>query len=136
MNQDPDLEFVGEVRTIPEWTEPFLAFLLQGELPQQEVVARQIQRWAKGYSIINGELYKRSAACVFLRCVAPEESRQILKEIHEGDCGHHASTRSLVAKAYRHRFFWLMTLADAERLVARCDGCQRYARQIHVPAME
>ena len=113
-----------------------MAYLLRGELPQQEVVARQIIRRAKAYVIIDGELYKRSVSGVFQWCVSGKEGRQILKEIHEGDCGHHASTRSLVAKAFRHGFFWHTAQADAERLVSRCDGCQRYARQVHVPAQE
>ena len=113
-----------------------MAYLLKGELPQQEVIAWQIERRAKAYSVINGELYKRSGVGVFQRCVTPEEGRQILREIHEEDCEHHASTRSLVAKAFRHGFFWLTALADAERIVNRCDGCQRYARQIHVSAHE
>ena len=73
---------------------------------------------------------------MFQRCVSLEEGQQILREIHEGYCGHHASTRSLMANAFRHGFFWLTTLADVERIVNRCDGCQRYARQIHVPAQE
>ena len=109
-----------------------MAYLLSGELPGQEVMDRHIVRRAKAYVVINGELYKRSTSGVFQRCVSPEEGQKILKEIHEGDCGHHASTRSLVAKAFRHGFFWLTALADAERLVRRCDGCQRYARQVHV----
>ena len=79
---------------------------------------------------------KRSTSGIFQRCVSPEEGQKILKEIHEGDYGHHASTRSLVAKAFRHGFFWLTALADAEHLVRSCDGCQRYARQAHVPAQE
>ena len=38
-----------------------------------------------------------------------------------------------VAEANRVNNF---TLADAEYIVQRCDGCQRYARQAHVPAQE
>ena len=114
----------------------YIAFLLRGELPPQEVIARQIQRRAKSYLVIDSELYKRSPTGVFQRCVSPEEGQKILKEIHAGGCGHHASTRPLVAQAFRHGFFWLTALADAEYIVQRCDGCQRYARQAHVPAQE
>ena len=129
-------ELIAYVRERPEWTEPYIAFLLRGELPVQEVIARQIKRRAKAYVVIDSELYKRSPTGVFQRCVSPEEGQKILREIHAGDCGHHASTRPLVAKAFRHGFFWLTALADAEYNVQRCDGCQRYARQAHVPAQE
>ena len=59
---------------------------------------------------------------------------EILREIHEGECGHHAAARSLVAKAFRHGFFWLTAKADAEKLVKTRKGCQKYAHQAHVPA--
>jgi hypothetical protein len=57
--------------------------------------------------IVNGELHRRSVTGVFQRCVSPDEGREILNEIHSRDCGHHAGSRSLVAKAFRHGFFWL-----------------------------
>src|SRR4051812_24092368 len=61
---------------------------------------------------------------------------EILREIHLGDCGHHAAPRSLVAKAFRQGFYWLTVKADANKLVETCMGCQYYARQLHVPAEE
>ena len=111
-----------------------MAYLSRGVLPDDEIEARKIIRRSKAYTIINNELYKRSVTGAFQRCVSPEEGRKILHEIHSGDCGHHASSRSLVAKAFRHGFFWLTALADAEQIVRVCDGCQRYARQDHMPA--
>ena len=60
----------------------------------------------------------------------------ILNEIHAGDCGHHDRSRSLVSKAFRHGFYWLTAHADAEEIVRRCDGCQKFGRQMHVPAQE
>jgi hypothetical protein len=29
----------------------------------------------------------------------------MLREIHQGECGHHASSRALVAKVFRHGFY-------------------------------
>ena len=133
---DPESALVAAVRAIPAWTEPYLAYLRRGELPKDEFKQRQLIRRCKSYTFINGELYRRSVTGVYQRCVSPEEGRQILQEIHAGDCGHHASTRSLVSKAFRHGFFWLTAHLDAEKIVGVCDGCQRYARQDHVPAQE
>ena len=33
-------------------------------------------------------------------------------------------------------FYWPTTLQDAEEVVHRCEGCQFYARQTHLPALE
>ena len=86
--------------------------------------------------IHNGELHRCSVSGVFQRCVSPEEGQEILREIHEGDCGHHAGSKSLVAKAFRHGFYWLTAHADAEDLVKRRDACQKSSCRAHVPAQE
>ena len=87
-------------------------------------------------TIVNGELHRCSVTGVFQRCVSLEEGCEILREIHEGDCGHHAGSKSLVAKAFRRGFYWLTAHGDAEDLVSKCDGCQKFSRRAHVPAQE
>jgi hypothetical protein len=84
--------------------------------------------------MINNKLYKRSISSVFQCCVSSEEGRNILYDIHGRDYGHHAGTRSLVAKEMRHGFYWLTAHADAVDIVRHCTGCQRYANQMHVPS--
>ena len=133
---DPELALVAAIHATPSWVVPYLDYKTRGILPQDEMLARQIVRRSQSFVLINGELHRRSAADVFQRCVSPEEGRAILNEIHSGDCGHHAGSRSLVAKAFRHGFYWLTSHADAEDIVKKCDGCQRYAKQAHVPAQE
>jgi hypothetical protein len=101
---DPEGQLVAALRAIPNWTMPYLAYLTQGELPEDENLARQISRQSKSMTIVNGELHKCSVTGVFKCCVSPEEGREILQEIHAGDCGHHAESQSLVAKAFHHGF--------------------------------
>ena len=86
--------------------------------------------------VINGELHHRSVTGAFHRCVSPEEGQEIPREIHEGDCGHHAGSQTRVAEAFRHGSYWLTPHADAEDWVSKCDGCQRFSRRAHVPAQE
>ena len=78
--------------------------------------------------IHNGKLHRCSVSGVFQRCVSPEEGQDILREIHEGDCGHHAGSKSLVAKAFFLGFYWLTAHADAEDLVRQSDGSQKFSR--------
>ena len=85
---------------------------------------------------IDGQLYKRSTAGIFLKCISQLDGIEILREIHLGDCGHHAAPRSLVSKAFRQGFYWLTAKADADKIVGTCRGCQFYATQPHVPAEE
>ena len=123
-NPDRADSFVNMVTKIPPaWKKPFMEYLEHGTLPDDEVERRQIVRRAKGYTIINGQLYKRSTTGVYLKCVSQLEGMEILHEIHLEDCGHHAAPRSLVAKAFRQGFYWLTAKADADKLVETCMGC-------------
>jgi hypothetical protein len=63
-----------------------------------------------------------------------EDSYYILQEIHEGVCGNHAASRTLVGKAYRAGFWWPTAVSDAEDLVRRCQNYQFFGKQSHVPA--
>jgi hypothetical protein len=42
------------------WVEPSLEYLTSKKLPEDEVQRRQIERSAKAYTIIDGQLYKQS----------------------------------------------------------------------------
>jgi hypothetical protein len=105
------------IQEIPSWAEPFSKYLITGALPQDETEAKRLQRRAQAYTIINSELYKHSMLGIFQKCVEPEEGLELLKEIHQGECGHHASSRASVAKAFRHGFYWPTALGDADLLV-------------------
>src|SRR3954452_19656547 len=118
------------------WTKPYLDYLLHQKLPEDETLARQIVRRSKSHVTLDNQLYKRSTTGVFQKCVSQQDGIEILREIHLGDCGHHAAPRSLVAKAFRQGFYWLTAKADADKLVENCRGCQFYAKQPHVPAEE
>jgi hypothetical protein len=118
------------------WTKPYLAYLIWGELPEDPIHRRQVMRRSKAFTIINRELYKRSTTGVLQRCIAQEDGIALLREIHEGTCGHHASSRTLVAKAFRSGFYWLSALYDAMNIIQHYDACQLFATKPHAPASE
>nr|XP_040244172.1 uncharacterized protein LOC120963564 [Aegilops tauschii subsp. strangulata] len=118
----------------PSWAQPILNFLVSRELPSNEILARQVQHRAATYTIVNRELVRCSVASVFQRCVEQEKGKAILRDIHQGKCGHHAASRFLFAKAFRHGFFWPTALDDTKNLVKKCKGCQRFSSKQHLPA--
>jgi hypothetical protein len=73
------------------WMQAYISYILRKTIPDDPVEARRIIRRSKAFTVIKGELYKRIISGVLQRCVTPEEGRVILKEVHEGVCGHHAS---------------------------------------------
>ncbi|XP_027174611.1 uncharacterized protein LOC113774254 [Coffea eugenioides] len=116
------------------WMSPFILFLGQGILPGDLAEARRIQRKAARYALRDGELYKRSYLGPWLRCVVPEEGRQILREIHECICGAHIGHRMLAKKTLLLGYFWSSVRQDAQNLVLGCPSCQVHAPEHHQPS--
>jgi hypothetical protein len=122
-----------------DWQVTFLDFIKEQKLPPgvdpKSVEAAHILRRSKGYVLVRDNLYKcGSASGILMKCVRMEEGREILQEIHEGACKNHATSRTLVEKAFRFGFYWPTVLADAEELVRRCTNWQSFSKQPHIPA--
>jgi hypothetical protein len=116
-----------------DWGAKYLTWIDQGELPLDRSEARHIARKAKSFTIINGELYKRAAFGVLQRCIPIPHSRELIRDIHTGVCGHHAVPRTLVGNAFRQGFYWPTAVADANKVMRTCEGCQFYARKTNLP---
>jgi hypothetical protein len=118
-----------------DWRQPFIDYIHEQKVPSNKNLAEQLIRRAKSYVLVGDKLYRLGASSgVLMKCVPREEGKGILEEIHKGVCGNHASSRTLVSKAFRRAFYWPTALGDAEELVRRCQGCQYFAKQQHVPA--
>jgi hypothetical protein len=101
----------------------YIAWMDQGELPSDRSEARPIDRMAKSFALVDGELYKRAASGVLQRCVPIPQGRELLRDIHACVCDHHAAPRTLVGNAFRQGFYWPTTVADASEIVRTCEGC-------------
>ena len=54
-------------KTCPSWLTPILHYLSSGELPNNRVEAYKVQ--AARFSLVNGQLYKRSLDEPYLKCL-------------------------------------------------------------------
>src|ERR1041384_1916139 len=87
------------VVSAPSWAQPIRDFLVDGVLPQDDTEAKQISRRSWAYTIINNELMRKSATGIFQRCVEEDRGLELLKYIHQGECGHHAQAKAIASKA-------------------------------------
>ena len=117
-----------------DWRDQYLDWINRGVLPSDRTQARRVARRAKSFIVIDRELYKRSPSGILQHCIPIPEGREQLRNIHAGACGHHAASRTLVGNAFRQCFYWPTAVADASEIMRTFDGCQYYARQMHLPA--
>ncbi|GJT65920.1 reverse transcriptase domain-containing protein [Tanacetum coccineum] len=112
------------------WMTPIHEYLTDETLPAERKKARAIKRKSQRFAIINEMMYKKSILGPWLRCVGPSQANYVLREIHEGSCSMHASTRSVVAKALRIGYYWPTMHKDARALIKACQECQ-----VHKPVL-
>jgi hypothetical protein len=122
-----------------DWREAYIDFIWDQRIPAgmdtRSAEAARVMRRSKGFVIVDSKLYRRGARSgVLMKCVTREDGCDILREIHEGVCGSHATSRTLVGKAYRTGFWWPTAVSDAEDLVRRCQNFQFFGKQFRVPA--
>jgi hypothetical protein len=87
------------------WTQDFIDYIKENKLPANKEEATQITR-SKNFVLVGDNLYRGAASSgVLLKYVSSEKGKEILEEIHLGCYGNHASSRTLVGKAFRTRFY-------------------------------
>ena len=128
MNIPPDRHILtlGDMPT--DWRVPIIRYILNEETPDDKAEAERIARRSSSYTLISNDLYKRGASGVLLKCLDTSSGQSLLKEIHAGICGIHATSRTLVRKAFRAGFYWPTAKKDAAELVQRCEACQYLAK--------
>jgi hypothetical protein len=71
-------------------------YLKDNILLDDSASANQIAHLAKRYILVEGDLYRHGANGVLMRCITRKEGCELLIEVHEDECGNHASSRTLV----------------------------------------
>ena len=97
---------VQELSSKSDWIVPLASYLKNGILPDGKEAARKLKVQAARFVLIRDVLYKRGFSRPYLRCLGPEEADYVMREIHEGICGNHSRSRSLVHKLVRTGYFW------------------------------
>ena len=103
-------------------------FYLKDELitEDREEVRKLRVRVAK-FALIDEILNKRVFSQPYLRCLTPDESHYILRDVHKRACGNHSGAKSLVYKIVCAGYYWLSIQVDAKAYVKVCDKCQHYS---------
>jgi hypothetical protein len=98
--QDPEAQV-----NLDTWIIEIRTYLKDNILPDDMASADWIARLAKRYTLLEGDQYRCGANGILMQCIILEEGYELLVEVHGGECRNHASSRTLVGKAYRHGFY-------------------------------
>ncbi|XP_057719198.1 uncharacterized protein LOC130933587 [Arachis stenosperma] len=118
------------------WLDPITSFLENGKLPGDEKDAAKLRREAAKYAVIQGQLFKKGLNQPLLKCLHPDQTDYVLREVHEGCCGHHIGGKALARKLIRAGYYWPSMMADSKEFVKKCVKCQENANFHRAPASE
>ena len=75
--------------TTEDWKSPFIEYLTKGILPQKHGERYKLRKLVTRYFLHKGILLKKGYDGDPLQCLGPEETGEILKEVHAEECGEH-----------------------------------------------
>ncbi|XP_020081530.1 uncharacterized protein LOC109705200 [Ananas comosus] len=87
------------------WREPYLNYFKHNELPEEKPKQVQLKKRAMRYAFVNDTPYRRSYDQLWLRCISPEETKQVMHEVHSGVCGAHQSGPKIRLKIKRLSYY-------------------------------
>ena len=113
-----------------------MQYINTGELPDDKNKAYKVQVQLARFSLVNGQLFKRSLDGPYLKCPNDEQGQYVLAELHEWICGHHPSSRTLAHRTHTQGYYWPTMRFDATDYVRKCDRCQRLAPFLRLPSQD
>ncbi|XP_075665285.1 uncharacterized protein LOC142634938 [Castanea sativa] len=93
--------FIGE-----DWRKPFTQYLAEGVLPQKHSERYKLKRLATRYFLHNGVLFKKGYDGDPLHCLGLEETRNMIKDVHAGECGEHQGKKKLYRCLLQMAYYW------------------------------
>ncbi|XP_051121614.1 uncharacterized protein LOC127245013 [Andrographis paniculata] len=115
-----------------DWRMELKKYLEQptGETPEK------LRKEALKYTLIDGDLFRRAADGMLMRCVDNQEAMKVMGEVHEGICGAHKSGPIMRWTIRRYGYFWPSMTEYCIKYAQGCEACQRHGPLIRIPAEE
>lgn len=104
-----------------DWRTPITLYLLGHYHPTDQAEAKRMKYWSRGFTTIEGQLYRKGISQPLLKCITKIEGRELLLEICKGVCGCHSGLRALTTKVMRQGFYWLDIIYTANHIVRSCE---------------
>ncbi|XP_074337441.1 uncharacterized protein LOC141674630 [Apium graveolens] len=83
------------ISSLDNWMTPYIAYLKDGTLPEDQNKACYLVYKAVWFFLEDNQLYRRTFSVSTLKCVDPDEADYCLREVNEGICGDHLAAKQV-----------------------------------------
>jgi hypothetical protein len=107
-----------------KWLTDMVYFLSHG-IPTEELTKaerKQLGVRSRAFSLLNDNLYHKSADGVWRRVVRLDEQEEVLRECRSGVAGGHYTGDVTARKVWQSRLWWPTVLWDAQLFAKECDS--------------
>ncbi|KAL5547058.1 hypothetical protein UlMin_006745 [Ulmus minor] len=118
-----------------DWRKVYVDYLTKGIAPENKKDEHKLRRHINKYMVKEDHLFWKAFNGEILKCINGHEAKEVLQEIHAGDCGEHQGGRRLYEEALRLGYFWPTMENDAIEYACRCKDCQLFGNKIHAQAV-
>ncbi|XP_074290659.1 uncharacterized protein LOC141617371 [Silene latifolia] len=97
------------------WCQAILKYKESGEYPPDTGIrGKQAIRMlvAQFVRTNDGQLYKKTAQDILLRCIDMPTAKRVMEEVQDGECGPQMNSHMLVRKIRRLGYYWTMMETD------------------------
>jgi len=121
--RNAQLHEINSIIGMEDWRRPISRYITNGELPSDPHERTKLKRRACSFTLVEGILYKRDFITPLIKCLGPNETQEVLADVHDGICGQHLGAKALMKKVLRAGYYWPTMLKDAQDYVNHCDKC-------------
>ena len=89
-----------------DWRSPFTQYLTEGILPQKHSERYKLKRLAARYFSYDAVLFKKGYDGDPLRCLGPKEAKDMIKEVHSGECRDHRGKKKFYRCLLQMGYYW------------------------------
>jgi hypothetical protein len=105
-----------------DWSLPLLESIRDPGKTTDKKVERQVLK----YTSLDDDLYRRNIDGMLLKCLGEEQTKVVVREVHDGICGAHQSPYKMNWLLWSVAFYWPIVMDDCVKYQKGCEACQRF----------
>jgi hypothetical protein len=134
--RDAQLHEINIIIRMEDWRRPISRYIANRELPSDPHEKTRLKRKACSFTLVEGTMYKRGFITPLIKCLGPNETQEVVADVHDDICEQHLGVKALAKKVLRPGYYWPTMLKDDQDYVNLCDKCQRHGDMHLAPPAE